>query len=156
MRFKVLPIPLEVAEEVRRSGRAPFFGHPTHVHVAPEHGYGPCRLCLCRTRGGEQRVLFNYNPNRDKAGIPFGGPIVIHQDPCKPFDGEGFPEELKGLPIAFCGHLKGGTGTMEQAEPMASPELEIQALFANPEVDYITIRNIDPDSACFVARVERA
>jgi hypothetical protein len=156
VRFKVLPIPVEIAEEVRRSGRAPFFGHPAHVHVASEHGYGPCRLCLRRTRGGEKRILFTYNPNRGEAGIPFSGPIVVHLEPCQPFDGAGYPEELKDLPLAFCAHLKGGAGTVCRSDGTEGPESMIEALFANPEVDYITLRNTDPDSACFVARVERA
>ena len=156
MQFKVVPIPAEIADEVRRTGKAPYFHHPAHVHVASEHGYGPCRVCLRRTRAGEQRVLFNYNPNRGMDEIPFGGPIVIHQEPCQPFAGEGFPEELRGLPLALCGHLKGGQGTVCSAIAKETPEAAIRELFSNPEVGYITLRNTDPDSACFIARIERA
>ncbi|HJW09542.1 MAG TPA: DUF1203 domain-containing protein [Holophagaceae bacterium] len=156
MPFKVIPIPTEIAESVRATGSSPFSGHPAHVHVASEHGYGPCRVCLGRTRGGEKRILFTYNPDRGGAGIPFSGPIVVHHDACRPFAGEGFPEELRGLPFALCGRLKGGAGTVFDATPLDAPEAAIEAMFANPDVDHIDLRNVDPDSACFVARIERA
>ena len=155
MRFKIIPIPVEVAEEARASGRAPHFGHPTHPHTASAEGYGPCRLCLQRTRAGERRVLLTYNPTRDLPGIPFGGPIVVHQEACEPYAGHGVPEGWEGLPIALCGHLEGGAGLVFR-EASDGLEAGILDLFRDPRVAFITLRNTDPDSACYIARVERA
>jgi len=155
MTFKVIPIPAEVAEAARTSGHAPHFGHPTHLHRASSQGYGPCRLCLRRTAVGEQRVLFTYNPTRGGAGIPFGGPVVIHLEPCQPFSGEGLPEGWKGIPMAVCGHLRQGKGLVFRTEMEGGLEAAILETLRDPEVAFITLRNMDPDSACYIARVER-
>ena len=62
MTFRVIPIPTSLAEEARRTGRAPGYGHPIRASVASASGYGPCRHCLRRTRKGERRLLLNFNP----------------------------------------------------------------------------------------------
>lgn len=154
MSFRVIPIPPAMAEEARRTGRAPGFGHPVQISVASAQGYGPCRSCLCRTRAGERRLLLNYNPFREPEEVGVVGPIFIHEEACQPFAAAGFPEELRGLPMVFRGHLEGGAGIVNRKLAGEIPEAAIEAMFQDPRIAFIAIQNAE--AGCFIARVERA
>jgi len=154
MSFRVTPIPSPIAEEARRTGRAPGYGHPVQISVASANGYGPCRSCLRRTREGERRLLLNYNPYREQEEVGVVGPIFIHEESCQPFAGPGFPEELRGLPMVLRGHLKGGAGIVNRKLLGAVPEEAIEAMFQDPNIAFIAIQNAE--AGCFMARVERA
>jgi hypothetical protein len=151
MRYRVLPIPTKVAEAVRRTGRAPGYGHAAQPSVAGPDGYGPCRHCLGRTREGEGRLLFNYNPYFGMNEVPVVGPIFVHEADCAAFAGDGYPEELRGLPLIAQGHLADAAGLIHAP---GDPELTIPRLFADPRIAFITLRNTE--AGCFVARVVRA
>jgi hypothetical protein len=154
MSFQVIPIPARVAEEARRTGRSPGFGHPVRVSVASPAGYGPCRSCLCRTREGERRLFLSYNPYPEPEQVPVVGPIFIHEASCEPFHGPGFPPELRGLPMALRGHYSDGSTILNRRLEGEEPEAAIEALFQDPRIAFIAIQNTE--AACFIARVERA
>ncbi len=154
MTFRTLPLPTRIAERVRQTGKAPGYGHPALRSVAPSDGYGPCRHCLRRTQEGEGRLLFNYNPYFEMAEeVPVVGPIFIHEAPCEAFVGEGYPGELRGLPLVAEGHLHGGAGTLNHRLDPEDPEAALANLLADPAVAFITLRNAE--AGCFVARIER-
>lgn len=153
MSFQVTPIPPDLAEEARRTRRSPGFGHPIHMSVASPAGYGPCRSCLRRTREGERRLLLSYNPYPEPEQVPVVGPIFIHEDRCESFTGSGFPEELRGLPMALRGHLKDGSAILNRKLEGQDPEAAIEAMFQDPSIGFIAIQNLE--AACFIARVER-
>ena len=95
--FRVAPIDPAIAERARREQRSPQYGHPASVELAK--GYGPCRSCLRVFRQGEEdRLLFTFNPV-PATGLPQPGPIFIHKDACVPFDAEGVPPDVRGLPL---------------------------------------------------------
>jgi hypothetical protein len=152
--FRVIPIPRHLADETRDTRLSPGFGHPVQVHVAGASGYGPCRACLRRTREGERRLLLSYDPYPEPDQVSVVGPIYIHEEACAPFEGAGFPEELRGLPMILRGHFRDGSGLVNRALAGEAPEAAIEALFADPRIGFIAIQN--PDAACFIARVERA
>ena len=154
MDFRVLPLPSAIAEEARRTGQAPGYGYPVHAGTTPSDGYGPCRCCLRRTRAGERRLLVTYNPYPEPGEIPVAGPVFIHEDSCRPFDGAGFPEDLRGLPLVLQGHLRGGAGLVNRPLGAELPEAAIAALFQDPRIGFITLRNAE--FGCFIARVERS
>jgi hypothetical protein len=154
MSFRVTPIPAAIAEEARRTQRSPGFGHAIQIHVATAQGYGPCRSCLRRTREGERRLFMSYNPYPEAEQVPVVGPIYIHEDACEPFTGPGFPEELRGLPMALRGHYRDGSTIVNVKLGDQSTEAAIEALFQDGRIAYIAIQN--PEAACFIARVERA
>lgn len=154
MSFQVIPIPAAMADEARRTQVSPGFGHPIQVHVASARGYGPCRSCLRRTREGERRLLMSYNPYPEADQVPVVGPIYIHEEACESFTGLGFPEELRGLPMALRGHYKDGSAIVNIRLGDQSPEAAIEALFLDDRIAYIAIQNTE--AACFIARVERA
>src|SRR3954469_25127043 len=74
-----------IAAEVRRTLRAPEYGHPAHRDVA--QGYGPCRLSR-RTSpiGKEEHILFTYQPCRGKGSLPAPGPVFIHAHECARYE----------------------------------------------------------------------
>lgn len=52
--FRFLGLPTDHADAVRKTRRAPDYGHPAHRETAT--GYGPCRHCLRTFRVGEGYV----------------------------------------------------------------------------------------------------
>src|SRR3954467_7172310 len=100
MSFIVRGVPQEIADEVRRTRRAPGYGHPAHLELA--QGTGPCRCCL-RTfiPGQDHRLLFTYRPESADGSLMAPGPVFIHADHCDAFKGSGFPPGLRSLPLAF-------------------------------------------------------
>src|SRR5512138_3693840 len=95
--FRITGIPQAVADEVRRSLRAPGSGHPAHLDKA--HGYGPCRLCLRTFRIGEEdRILFTYNPSD---GLPAPGPVFIHAAACDRYDSADLPPDFRKVPMVI-------------------------------------------------------
>src|SRR5262245_26004229 len=105
-RFAVRPLTPEVAAHVRQHGSDPIWGHPALTQ--PATGFGPCRLCLRTFREGEERrMLFTYDTYAGVAAFPQPGPVFIHADGCEPFDGDGFPPELRDLELTFEGIADG-------------------------------------------------
>lgn len=154
MSFRVTPIPHGLAQEARRSLRSPGFGHPIPISVASAAGYGPCRSCLRRTREGERRLLLSYNPYPESEQVPVVGPIFIHEHACEPFNAPGFPEDLRGLPLALRGHYRDGSTIVNVKPGMEPMETAIERLFQDDRIAYIAIQNLE--AACFIARIERA
>ena len=153
MSFRVLPLPADIADQARRTGRAPGYGHPVHVGVAKADGYGPCRCCLRRTREGERRILFTYNPYPGPGEVPVAGPVFIHEERCAPYAQAGFPEELRGLPMVLEGHLRDGAGVVRRRLGGAPVEDRIEELLQDPRIAFLSIRNAE--AGCFMARVVR-
>jgi hypothetical protein len=151
--FRIVPIDAAVADQTRRELRSPQYGHPATVETA--RGYGPCRQCLRTFRTGEEdRILFTYNPVPKKSGLAQPGPVFIHKDPCRAFDGPGVPSELRGLPL-FLEAFGRGTWTVRR-EPVdaESIEADIAAMLRDPAIELLLIRNAE--AGCFIARVEPA
>ena len=154
MKYRVVSIPEQIADEVRVTRKSPQYNHPAYVETAT--GYGPCRACL-RTfdEGKEERILFTYNPFEGLSDLPAPGPVFIHKDKCESYDDdEKFPEDLRRLPLLFEGF--GDNADLIQRERVVSDVVENQIgeMLALQAVNYINIRNAD--AGCFVARIERA
>ena len=153
MTFTVRGIPQEIADEVRRTRVAPGYGHPAHQEVA--RGTGPCRCCL-RTfvPGVDERLLFTYRPRADDETITAPGPIFIHADHCETYAGEGFPEGLRSLPIAF--EARAGQSRVPGLTRAAgaNAEREITKLLQDGDTGWLHLRHAE--AGCFIARVDRA
>ena len=152
MRYRVVPIPEIISEEVRATLRSPQYGHPAHVEVAPS--YGPCRSCLRTFEvGEEERVLFTYNPFAGPSDLPAPGPVFIHKEKCAAFAGEDFPADLRRLPLLLEGYGEGSELVRRQDVVSSSVEDQIDEMLSLPGVNYVNIRNAE--AGCFVARIER-
>lgn len=153
MSFTVRGVPQEIADEVRRTRRAPGYGHPAHLELA--QGTGPCRCCL-RTfvPGQDQRLLFTYRPRSEDGSLMAPGPVFIHADHCDAFTGSGFPDGLRSLPLAFEARATGSRVVALSARPDSTPERQIGELFESQQADWLHLRHAE--AGCFIARVDRA
>lgn len=151
--FRVVAIPTAVALEVRKSQRAPGYGHPAHTEVAT--GYGPCRQCL-RTFGigSELRTLFTYDAFQGFEQVPLPGPIFIHAESCNRYPEEsGYPGDMLTHPAILTAYAKGQT-LIEQLHVFAGGhEGAVQRLLECTEVDYIEVR--DKQAGCYDFRIQR-
>jgi Protein of unknown function (DUF1203) len=152
MNYKVIPIPSEVAESVRKNMISPQYKHTAFASIAT--GYGPCRSCLkVFDEGCEERILFTYNSFEGLSSLPLPSPIFIHKNDCEPFSGEGFPQDLIDLPLLF--EAFGENSELIKREKVERRKIDeqIKACLNLPKVRYVNIRNAE--AGCFIARIER-
>jgi hypothetical protein len=149
MEYIVRGVPQEVADEVRRTHRSPGYGHPAHLEVAI--GTGPCRCCL-RTfePGKDKRLLFTYRPPVD-GSLTAPGPVFIHADHCQAFEGAGFPEGLRDLPLALEARAAGSRVTGFSADQDQPVEWRIQRLFTAAGAEWLQLRHAV--AGCFIATI---
>lgn len=153
MPFTVRGIPQDVADEVRRTRRAPGYGHPAHLEVA--RGTGPCRCCLRPfVVDVDERLLFTYRPRGDESSLMAPGPIFIHATHCEAWAGAGFPPGLRALPLAFEARAdQSRVLTLTRAAGVAA-EPEIERLLERGDTGWLHLRHAE--AGCFIARAERA
>jgi hypothetical protein len=153
MQFIVRGVPQEIADEVRRTRRAPEYGHPAHLELA--RGTGPCRCCLRPfVPGRDERLLFTYRPRARDGGLMAPGPVFIHAEHCEAFGGEGFPEALRTLPLAFEARASGSRVSELSARADVSAEAQMSVLFGDCGAQWLHVRHAE--AGCFIARVDRA
>jgi hypothetical protein len=137
MSYIVRGVSQEVADEVRRTRRAPGYGHPVHEEVAT--GTGPCRCCLRPfVPGREKRLLFTYRPPARAGSLNAPGP--------------GFPDALRALPLAFEARAGQSRVTALSAGSEEAPETQMERLFA-ADAEWLHVRHAE--AGCFIACVER-
>lgn len=152
-RYRVIALGTETAETVRATLRSPQYGHPAHVETAA--GFGPCRYCLGTFReGSENRILFTHNSFSGTRMTPQPGPVFIHQDACRRYDGDGFPPELLKLELLFEGFDHVGRVIESDTPQPGGAEDAVTRILSVRRVVFINIRNAR--AGCFVARIERA
>ncbi len=153
MQYVIRGISQQVADEVRRTRLSPGYGHPAHLETAS--GTGPCRCCL-RTfvPGKDRRLLFTYRPPTDSASLMAPGPVFIHAEHCEAFSGEGFPEGLRELPLAFEARASGSRVIELSARRDVPAEAQMSVLFEELFAEWLHVRHAE--AGCYIARVERA
>jgi hypothetical protein len=152
MSFIVRGIPQDIADEVRRTRRSPGYGHPAHEEVAT--GSGPCRCCLKPFEPGrDRRLLFTYRPAGDQSSLMAPGPVFIHAQHCDAYTGEGFPADLRSLPLAFEARASGSRVAKLATGVSDSAEIEIGRLLADEDNGWLHVRHAQ--AGCFIARVDR-
>lgn len=153
MRYQVVAISDEIAQEVRTTLKSPRYGHPAHVEAAS--GYGPCRSCLQTfVEGEDERILFTYDSFTGLEGPPSPGPVFIHRAECTRFDSVGFPPKLRPLPMLLEGYGRAGWRLSQESIGNGDVDTAIDRIFSHSAVEYIQVRNAE--AGCFMARIERA
>lgn len=151
--FIVRPIDTDTAAEVRRTMRAPEYGHAVHHEVA--RGTGPCRVCLNPFQvGQEERLLFTFNPFGGSQRLAQPGPVFIHADACEPARADVYPDGLRELPVIAEVHYSDRSVSALHAMMVGSEAETLEALLALPNVSFVHLRHAE--AGCFIARVERA
>jgi hypothetical protein len=153
MKFKILPIPAEISEQVRRTMVSPQY-KSLAAAASVANGYGPCRSCLrVFDQGVDQRIFFTYNAFDGFSNLPDPGPIFIHARECESFDGA-FPEDILELPVYF--EAFADDSRMIEREWMEKDRVneQITRLLAAPEVRFVNLRNAE--AGCYIAKAIRA
>lgn len=152
MPYTIHGISQEVADEVRRTRRAPGYGHPAHHEIA--RGTGPCRCCLRPFEVHvDERLLFTFRPSGDESSLMAPGPVFIHATLCDAYAGDGFPPGLRALPLAIEARATGSRVIELSCAPGASAEAEIARLLSHSATDWLHLRHAE--AGCFIARVDR-
>jgi uncharacterized protein DUF1203 len=151
--FTVVPIDAEVSAYVREHGTDPVWGHEAITQFAT--GFGPCRACLRTFREGEEtRTLFTHDSYAGISEYTQPGPVFIHADECAPYEGDGFPAELRDLSLTFEAIAAGPRVLAVERSAGGVVEPIVDLLLAMPEVEHVNVRNTE--AGCFVARVSAA
>src|SRR5262245_1150963 len=104
MSFRIVPVPVSVAERVR-GARADGHGNiDLSPVVADERPGFPCRICLRDAEVGERMLLFSYAPFGKAAPYQTLGPIYVHAEPCRPHAEGGIPDVLRVRLLALRGY----------------------------------------------------
>jgi hypothetical protein len=148
-RFIAEGMPEAVAAYVREHGRDPIWGHAAVTQ--PATGFGPCRLCLRAFDEGEPRTLFTYDSYAGVERFPQPGPVYVHAGACEPYDGDGFPPDLRELKLTFEAVAAGPRVVTLERTDGGEIEDTIARQFDLPGVDYVNVRNTE--AGCFVARI---
>jgi hypothetical protein len=152
MRYIVRGVPQEIADQVRRTHRAPGYGHPAHIEIAS--GTGPCRCCLEPfVPARDQRLLFTFRPRADDGSLMAPGPVFIHAEHCEAYAGDGFPHALRTLPLAFEARASGSRVSALLSCADVSAEQQMATLFSGIDVRWLHVRHAE--AGCFIARVDR-
>ena len=152
MTFVVRGIPQSIADEVRRTRRSPGYGHPAHQELAT--GTGPCRCCLRPfVPGAEQRLLFTYRPPGQDQTLTAPGPVFIHADHCEAWNGQGFPDALRALPLAFEARASHSRVTALEVDDKRAPESRVLELLRRDDTGWLHVRHAE--AGCFIASVLR-
>ena len=159
MRLQIVPMPSEVAENVRAPMKSAGYGFPAH-RQPPTQGRAPCRHCLKLIRPqDEELILFTYDAFYGQGVPPLPGPVYIHAEPCRPFEGEGkLPEAYRGQPLTFeaFGENRSRLGEKRVDELVDGKDADqaLEELFREHRVQYVHVRSTK--AGCYLFRVERA
>jgi Protein of unknown function (DUF1203) len=150
--IRVVAIPTEVAESVRKAMKDSQFGFPAFTDVSK--GDAPCRHCLYMISAGMRQTLFTYDAFDGVEKLPLPGPVYVHAEACEryPEDG-GFPEALRESPRTLNAYGRGRRLVAQEYVQGANVDSTIERLFERLEVDYIHVRSTT--AGCYTFRVER-
>jgi hypothetical protein len=150
--IRIVAIPTQLVESVRRSMLAPGNGFPAHSEVGTDPA--PCRHCLRLITSGERRVLFTYDRFAELESLPLPGPVFIHAEPCERYpESAGFPVELRASPRTLEGYACGRHLLAQKYVTDGEMERVIEEIFAHPDVDYIHVNSTT--AGCYTFRIER-
>ena len=152
--YRVVAVEDRIANAVRRTLRAPGYGHPAHSDVAT--GHGPCRQCLRTfTVGSERRILFTYDSFYGKEKLPLPGPVFIHEQECERYsENAGFPPDMLPHRLTLNAYARGRRLIAQRYVANGVVESEVQRLLEDREVAYIHVRNTD--AGCYAFSIERS
>jgi len=151
--IRIVAIPTEIAENVRKTLQAPGYGFPAHVEESSDAA--PCRHCLrLTTAAAGRRILFTYDRFFGVETLPQPGPVYVHAEACPRYgENDGFPEELRSSPRTLEAYARGRKLVAQQYVTDGAFESAIQLLFSRPEVEYLQVNSTT--AGCFTFRIER-
>lgn len=152
MTIRYRPIATEVAASLW-SGAPDSYGMQPERRISDGDGV-PCRHCLAGVKQGDAYLILAYRPFPSLQPYAETGPIFLHAEPCRAYDGDDLPPMLDSADYIVRGYSSDdrivyGTGAV-------TPRAEIAAysgtLLARPDVAYVHVRSARNN--CYQCRVE--
>lgn len=151
--IRVIAMPTEIADTVRKSKEDPQFALPVFTSVAK--GDAPCRHCLRMISLGMHQTLFTYDPFAGMENLPLPGPVYVHTEMCERYQEDaGFPADIKNTPRTLNAYARGRQLVAQEYVEGANVDATMERLLSRPDVDYIHVRSTT--AGCYTFRVERA
>lgn len=152
--LKIVAMNSEVAEQVRKTMKAPVYGFPAHRELTA--GRAPCRHCLRLIRRNEEElILFTYDAFFGQGVPPSPGPVYIHAESCDGFAASPeIPEAYRGQPLTFEAFAAKRERIAELRVNGGGEQKALDSLFERDEVEYVHVRSTS--AGCYLFRVERA
>lgn len=153
MTIRYRPIATEVAASLW-SGASDSYGMQPERRTSDGDGV-PCRHCLSGVKEGEAYLVLAYRPFPSLQPYAETGPIFLHADPCRAFDGNDLPPMLDGPDYIVRGYssedrIVYGTGAVT---PRAEISAYAEALLSRPCIAYVHVRSARNN--CYQCRIER-
>jgi hypothetical protein len=139
--FQIHAIPPEVFDHVRASC-VDVSGNPVELLTAT--GSEPLRCCLRDAEGGEQVILFGYEPPIPASPYREIGPVFAHAEHCEgPTDVDSYPSAWRGRPQVLRAYDRNGRiHPATRVHDGSDPEAVIVDMLAETEVMQIHSRNV--------------
>jgi|SRR5690242_4323538 len=126
-------------------------GAPTAVRQSADDR-SPCRRCLRDATDGEPLVLAPYDPFTVRSPYAGEGPVFVHADGCKPFDGNE-TEQVAGRTLSIRAYDADAMLADAAVLPGERFEETAKALLDDPAVAFLHVHFAGP--GCFAFRVDR-
>jgi hypothetical protein len=81
------------------------------------------------------------------------GPVFIHAEQCRAYDGDGFPDALRDMALAFEARASGSRVSELSVRADVSPEVQIAVLFEEHGAQWLHLRHAE--AGCYIARIDR-
>jgi hypothetical protein len=148
---RVVPMAAEVADEVRKTMKAPRYGFAAQRQ--PAAGRAPCRQCLKLIRPQEEDlILFTYDAFQGQDVPPMPGPVYIHAERCEEYSGAAvIPEEYQGQPLTLEAFGRDRQRVAEIRVAGAGEAQAIEELLERGGVEYVHVRSTS--AGCYLFRV---
>ena len=152
-KLKIVPMASQIADEVRKTMKAPGYGFPAHREIAA--GRAPCRLCLKLIRPDEEElILFTYDAFAGQDVPPMPGPVFVHARDCQAYSSEApVPAEYQGQPLTLEA-FGAGRARLDEKRVRGGEQEALRELFALEKTEYVHVRSTL--AGCYLFRVERA
>lgn len=150
-RFRIVPIPTEIAEAARREAAA---GASDHVFVTADSPRGfPCRHCLRWAQPGERMILFPFAAIAPGRPYSESGPIFVHAEPCERYaKTDEYPSEFREGRVVRAYNARRDLIAAEVANG-EGPEAVIERFLQRPETAFVHVRSAS--HGCYTMEIER-
>ena len=150
--LRIIPIPTETADRVRRTLRDDF---GNILAASAEHGSGPCRHCLTYSEPGEPLLLFSHKPFDEVRPYQEVGPVFVHARRCERYAStEIFPPDFAGRALVLRPYDKDDNIADSQRYAEAGQAVAVAREFlADDNIAYIHARS--RTHGCFLFKIER-
>ena len=150
-RFRIIPLPTEVADAARKAAKA---GAPDHAMVIADSPRGfPCRHCLRWAEPGERLILFTFAAIAPGRPYSESGPIFVHEDRCERYPAtHEYPAEFRqGRAV----RAYNADHSMIDAQVVngEEPEAIIESFLGKPETAFVHVRSAS--HGCYTMQIER-